>query len=145
MNYNKHMPESKMSLYSYTTSDGMKFFETKQELNEYIKYNNSNGYVTTVDYLGDAYNSIDVIKETYEDGSYRYITVADNEGYLVLNNKIIKEKQQIMWEYVSGCLRDVYSAFRERGISFTDDTYKKIDERNQKILLKYKIKRLNRF
>ena len=120
--------ESKMTLYVITTKNGSLYFNTKEQLDNYLKSKNITiGFRTKVEYMGNILNCIDVIKQTYEDGTYRYISVANEEGYLFYDFEQSKKEKQPIWMYLPGSLQDIYEAFKQNGIKLEDDTYEKIN------------------
>lgn len=121
--------ESKMTLYSITTKNGSLYFRTKEQLDNYMKSQNITiGFITKVEYMGNILNCIDVIKQTYEDGTYRFVSVASEEGYLFYDFEQSKKDKQPVWLFLPGSLRDIYDAFKANGIILEDDTYEKIDQ-----------------
>lgn len=121
--------QSKMTLYMITTKNGSIYSRNKDSLDDYLKSRNITiGFKTKVEYMGNILNCIDVIKQTYEDGTYRYVSVANEEGYLFYDFEQSKKEEKPIWMYIPGSLREIYDAFKLNGIKLEDDTYKKIDE-----------------
>ena len=121
--------QSKMTLYMITTKNGSIYSRNKDSLDDYLKSRNITiGFKTKVEYMGNILNCIDVIKQTYEDGTYRYVSVANEEGYLSYDFEQSKKEEKPIWMYIPGSLRELYDAFKLNGIKLEDDTYKKIDE-----------------
>lgn len=127
--------ESMMTLYSITTKNGSLYFNNKEQLDDFMKSRNITiGFKTKVEYMGNILNCIDVIKQTYEDGTYRFVSVANEEGYLFYDFEQSKKENKPIWLYLPGSLRDIYDAFKQNGIKLEDDTYQKIDNNyHQKI------------
>ena len=122
--------ESQLKLYVITTKLGTSYFDSLEKMNQFLKINNiSLGFKSTIEYMGNILNCIDVIKQTYSDGSYRYVSVASEDGYMFYNVELSKKEQQPIWGYLPGSLRDMYEAFKEHGIKLEDDTYGKIDNK----------------
>ena len=121
--------ESQLILYGITTTKlGTLYFDNLEEMNQYLKKNNiSLGFKTKIEYMGNILNCIDVIRQTYGDGSYRYVSVVNEDGYMLYNFEQSKKEQQPIWEYLPGSLREMYDAFKKHGIKLEDDTYSKID------------------
>ena len=120
--------ESKMTLYVITTKNGSLYFNTKEQLDNYLKSKNITiGFRTKVEYMGNILNCIDVIKQTYEDGTYRFVSVANEEGYLFYDFEQSKKEKKPIWMYLPGSLQDIYDAFKQNGIKLEDDTYGKIN------------------
>lgn len=122
--------ESQLTLYVLTIKTGSLYFDNLDKLNQYLKKNNITlGFKTKIEYMGNILNCIDVIKQSYSDGSYRYVSVADEDGYMFYNFEQSKKEQQPIWGYLPGSLREMYAEFKKRGIKLEDDTYEKIDYR----------------
>lgn len=125
------MPEFKMRLYGFQDT----FFDTEDELIEYVKNHNSTvDNVCVIDFLGDVAGQSDVIRITSKSGKQILYTVVDEDGYGIYNQERSIYKGEYVWEYNYGSISKMYSAFRDRGIIFEDDVYSKIDKRNQKVL-----------
>lgn len=121
--------KSQMTLYSITTKNGSLYFNSKEQLDNFLKSRNITiGFKTKVEYMGNILNCIDVIKQTYEDGTYRFVSVANEEGYLFYDFDQSKKAEKPIWMYLPGSLRDIYDAFKQNGIKLEDDTYEKIDK-----------------
>lgn len=125
--------ESQMTLYSVDTSNGSVYFETKEQLENYTKNNQILGK-TKIEFMGNILNSIDVIRQTFEDGTCRYISVANEDGYMYYDYEQSKEEHIPVWGYLQGSLRDIYEVFKIHGIKLEDDTYQRIDNQyHQKV------------
>ena len=130
--------ESQMTLYCFTTGYESIYFRSQDNMAQYLKNNNiSLGFKTKIEYMGNILNSIDVIRQTYEDETYRYITVANEDGYLFYNFEQSKKENKPIWEYLPGSLRELYDAFKKYGIKLQDDTYQRIDNEYHKKAKQY--------
>ena len=124
--YDKY--ESQMTLYGITTGSGSIYFKSSEQLANYLKVKNKTmGMKTKVEYMGNILNCIDVIKQTYEDGTYRFVSVANEDGYLFYDFEQSKKEEQPVWLFLPGSLREIYDAFKQNGIKLEDDTYQRID------------------
>ena len=129
------IPEPQMRLYGFSGAFNSAYFDTKEELIEWIKNHNTDfGVVCIIDYLGKVAGRSDVIRETYKSGKSHLYAACDEDGYGIYNFERSTYRGEFVWEYNHGSLREMYSAFRDRGISFENDIYAEIDKRNQKIL-----------
>lgn len=137
---------SKPSMRLYVTSGltSSKFFDSKEELKEYIS-NNASGmtWISIIEHYEYLAGRSDVIVK-YENGQRPILKVVlDELTYAVYNPKRSIEEKNFIWEYVDGTLEEEYSAFRERGIIFKDDIYLKVDrdvEVLRKLWQKYQTK-----
>ena len=135
--------ESKMTLYSMSTGHGSLYFDSKEQMEKYLKNNNITFcYKIKIDFMGNILNNIDVIKQTYDDNTYRYISVADEEGYLFYKFEQSEKEKKPIWGYLPGNLREIYEAFKSRGIKLEDDTYQRIDNNYRKETKKHIKRRL---
>jgi len=122
------IPETQMRLYAFLGFTRT-FFDTEEELIEFIKTNNSHfGNVCVMDFLGKVADCDDVIRLTYQSGKEVLYTAVNEDGYVKYNPERSFYKGEFVWEYNYGQIRDMYSAFRDRGIVFENDIYAKIDE-----------------
>lgn len=100
------MPESKMRLYAYIGAFNCEFFDSVEDLQRYVSVVGlKDGQICTLDYLGNIGEIPNVIKLTDVNGNY-----------------ILLEKEQ--------GLRQIYSAFRERGAFENKDENLKTTEDN---------------
>ena len=140
------IPEPQMRLYGFSGAFNSEYFDTEKELIEWIKNHNTNfGDICVIDYLGKVAGRSDVIRKTYKSGKSKLYTACDEDGYGIYNFERSTYCGEFVWEYNHGNIREMYSAFRNRGISFEDDIYDEIDKRNQKILELYREKSLFNF
>ena len=131
----KEIPEPQMRLYGFSGAFKSAFFDTEEELIEYVKNHNTDfGNICIIEFLGNVAGQSDVIGEIYRSGRKVLYTAVDEDGYGIYNRERSRYRGEFVWEYNHGNIREMYSAFRDRGIIFEDDVYAKIDERNQKIL-----------
>lgn len=128
------IPEPKMRLYGFYGTFKSSFFDTEEELIEYIKTNNTQfGSICVMEYLGHVAGRSDVIRLTYKSGKQVLYTSVNEDGYGIYNEERSIYRGEFVWEYNHGSIREMYSAFRDRGIVFEDDTYAKIDEYYKKL------------
>lgn len=124
-----------MRLYGFSGAFKSAFFDTEEELTEYVENNDTSfGCICAIEYLGNVAGRSDVIRETSKNGITVLYTAVDEDGYGIYNSERSTYRGEFTWEYNHGDLREMYSAFRDRGIVFENDIYAKIDERNQHIL-----------
>ena len=97
-------------------------------------HNTDFGDVCVIDYLGNVAGRSDVIRKTYKSGKSKLYAACDEDGYAIYNFERSTYRGEFVWEYNHGSIREMYSAFRDRGISFENDIYDEIDKRHQKIL-----------
>lgn len=129
------IPEPQMRLYGFWGAFKSAFFDTEQELIEYVKTHNTQfGSICIMEYLGNVAGRSDVIRLTYKSGKSVLYTSVNEDGYGIYNNERSIYRGEFVWEYNHGSIRKMYSAFRDRGIVFEDDTYAKIDEYYRKIM-----------
>lgn len=130
------IPEPKMRLYGFSGAFNSAFFDSKEELKEWLKTNKTNnfGNVCVLDYLGRVAGRSDVIRITMKGEDPKLYTAVDEDGYGTYNAERSTYRGEFFWEYDYGDLSDEYAAFRDRGIVFENDIYKKIEERNKRIL-----------
>ena len=129
------IPESQMRLYGFSGAFNSAYFDTEEELIGWVKTHNTEfGDICIIDYLGNVAGCSDVIRETYKSGKSKLYVACDEDGYGTYNFERSIYRGEFIWEYNHGSLREMYSAFRDRGISFKNDIYGEIDKRNQKIL-----------
>ena len=113
------MPQSQMRLYGFSGFIKSAFFDTEEELIEWIKNNNTSiGDVCIIDYLGNVAGRDDVIRLTYKNGKSDLCVACDEDGYGIYNNDRSIYKGVFVWEYNHGSISEMYSAFRDRGITF---------------------------
>lgn len=129
------IPTPQMRLYGFSGAFKSAFFDTEEELKEYIKNNDpSFGSTCIIEFLGNVAGRSDVIRTTTKDGRTTLYTAVDEDGYGIYNPERSTYMGKFTWEYNHGDLEEMYSAFRDSGIIFENDIYAKIDERNQHIL-----------
>ena len=129
------IPEPQMRLYGFSGAFNSAYFDTEEELIEWVKNHNIQfGDICVIDYLGNVAGRSDVIRKTYKSGKSILYAACDEDGYGIYNLERSAYRGEFVWEYNHGSLREMYSAFRDRGISFENDIYDEIDKRNQKIL-----------
>lgn len=123
------IPESKMRLYCYSCILKTDFFNTMEELDNYVNSGHIHrGEKVLIDYLGYVVDKNDVIRVTYSDNSVRYFSVVDELGLEIYNEEKSNVLGKNIWEYEFGDLKDIYKAFNDRGIKFEKDVYKIQDD-----------------
>ena len=129
------IPEPQMRLYGFSGAFNSAYFDTEKELIEWVKNHDTDfGDVCVIDYLGKVAGRSDVIRKTYKSGKSNLYVACDEDGYGIYNFERSTYRGEFVWEYNHGSLREIYSAFRDRGISFENDIYDEIDKRHQKVL-----------
>ena len=124
-----------MRLYGFSGVFKSAFFDTEAELIEYFKSHNTQfGSICVMDYLDNVAGCSDVIRLTYKSGKQVLYTSVDEDGYGKYNHERSIYSGEFVWEYNHGSIREMYSAFRDRGIVFEEDTYAKIDGYYKKIM-----------
>ncbi len=135
----KEMPKSQMKLYGFSGAFNSVFFDSEEELIEWIKTHSTDfGNICVMDYLGTVAGRRDVIRLTYKNGKSVLYTACDEDGYAIYNEKRSIYKGEFVWEYNYGSISDEYAAFRDRGIVFENDVYGKIAERNKELMAMFK-------
>lgn len=128
------LPEAQKRLYGFSGLYKSAYFDTEDELIEYIKTNNTQfGSICVIEYLGNVAGKSDVIRKIYRDNKSVLYAVVDEDGYVIYNNERSIYRGEFVWEYNHGKIESEYSAFRDRGIVFENDIYVKIEQRNKKI------------
>ena len=130
----KEIPKPQMRLYGFSGVFNSSYFDTEEELIEYVKNHNIGfGSICVMDYLGKVAGRNDVIRLTYKSGKQVLYTAVDEDGYGIYNHERSYYKGEFVWEYNYGSISEMYSAFRNRGIVFEDDKYAKIAESNKRL------------
>ena len=120
----KEIPNPKMRLYGIYDN----YFETKKELKKFCKNKNfSMNDIFILDYFKSFAGRSDVIRKTYKNQSTFY-TAVDEDGYGKYNYERSVYKGKFVWEYEYGQIREMYDAFKEKGIKLENDVYGQIDE-----------------
>ena len=134
----KEFPIAEMKLYTVCGVFQGDYLDTEEEFLEYLKNNKTNSNdIGTVEYLRNCAGRSDVIKFTsYDTGDVRLFASFYGDSYGVYNFDRSTYRGEFVWEYNHGSLREIYKAFRDRGVVFENDLYAQIDERN-KMLYKY--------
>lgn len=128
------IPKPQMKLYGFSGAFSCAFFETEEELIEYVKTSDTAfGNICVIEYLGKVANRSDVIRVSYKDRTPKLYTSIDEDGYAIYNDNRSIEKGEYVWEYMHGNISEMYSAFRDRGIVFEEDTYAEIESKNRKM------------
>lgn len=113
------------------------FFEylnTKEELDTFIT-NPKNKIIELykLEYIKNFALKQDVIKKTNFDGKEKYLTAIDRYGYAIYNPERSKKSNKFIWEYQYGSLKDIYEEFRNRGITFENNVYLKLEEEDKEL------------
>lgn len=131
----KEIPEPQMRLFGFSGAFKSAFFDTEEELLEYVQKNDTSfGDVCIIEYLGNVAGCSDVIRKVKRNGKKVLYTAVDEDGYGIYNYERSVYRNEFIWEYSHGSISEMYSAFRDRGITFEDDIYAKITERKQQLL-----------
>ncbi len=121
-----------MRLYYVWTKNNNLVYLSAEELN---KEGKNVKVLYTVDYLGEVAGRHDVIKKTYPTGKYELLTAIDMDRYAIYSQYRSLAEDKSIWNYNYGNLREVHNEFRKRGIEFSKDLYKQIDEMNKRLIL----------
>lgn len=128
------IPEPQMRLYGFSGFFNSEFFNTEEELMEYVKTADTEfGNLCVIEYLGNVAGCSDVIRVSYKDRTPKLYTSVDEDGYGIYNDNRSIEKGEYVWEYNHGNISEMYSAFRVRGIVFEEDNYAEIESKNRKM------------
>lgn len=129
------IPAPQMRLYGFSGAFKSAYFDTEAELEEYVKtHDTSFGSICVIEYLGNVAGRSDVIRTTSKNRKPMLLTVCDRDGYGIYNEERSIYCGEFVWEYNNGDIKDMYSAFRDRGIVFEDDIYGKLEEEDRKLL-----------
>lgn len=102
------------------------YFKSEEELLTWAKNSrDSYGNICEYEYIGDYKGKNDVLKMKRKTGEVTYYCPFDSEGYYVYNPYKSRELGKDIWEYKSGSLEDIYEAFRQMNVTFTNDIYGK--------------------
>lgn len=116
-------PESKLRIYAIINAFQNICFDKEEKMLKYMKYKkNYGGEKVIIDYLGNMFGRVDVIKVTYSDDSVKYFSLENDLGYVVYN------QNKMVWEYEYGELKDIYNEIKSLGIKLENDVYGRIDE-----------------
>ena len=129
------IPAPQMVLYGFSGPFKSAYFDTKEELKEYIKtHDTSFSGTCVIEYLGNVAGRSDVIRTISKNRKPMLLTVCDRDGYGIYNEERSIYRGEFVWEYNNGDIKDMYSAFRDRGIVFEDDIYGEFAEQDKKLL-----------
>lgn len=129
----KFTPKADMVLCGFSGVFTSAYFDTFKELELYIKDNDTSyGSICTIEYFRSLFGQSDVIKQSFDNGCNVFLSVSDVHGYLTYNYKESIKRDEDVWEYCNGSIRDIYSAFRDRGVVFEHDVY--ADTENKKFI-----------
>lgn len=114
-------------------------FDSEEKLLQYIEGNQSKlensicVSISILDFVGDFVGRQDVIRVVSSTGEFYFCTTVDDEHYAVYNKKRGQEGQPI-WELEFGSMKDIYTAFRNKGIIFQNDVFAKSDSLYEQIM-----------
>ena len=129
------IPTPQMVLYGFSGAFKSVYFDTEVELEEYVRTNDTSfGNICVIEYLGNVAGRSDVIRKTSRNRKPLLFTACDRDGYGIYNEERSIYCGKFIWEYNNGDIKDMYSAFRDRGIVFEDDIYGKLAEQDRKLL-----------
>lgn len=95
------------------------FFDTKNELMEYIKDNGlESSNACFIDYIGSVAGHDDVIKVQNFNGNVKLYTVINEDGFATYNPDRSLRANNYVWEFDFGNITQVYEAFKNRGVEF---------------------------
>lgn len=115
------IPKTQMELYGYGNEEINILFDTEKELIEYIKNNDiSTGEIYIVEFIGKIGKQSDVIKQINHKEDFVLLTHTDTDGYSIYKGTF---QGEYIWDYTTGSLKDIYEAFRQRGIILENDIY----------------------
>lgn len=124
-------PKPEMRLYQINST----YFESREDLEDYCqRIGISCDAVSIFDYIRTIADRKDVIQVTDPSGKSTLYCAIDDDGYGVYNPERSTYRGKFTWEYNYGCIRDLYVPFREKGVTFENDVYGKIEERKQTFL-----------
>lgn len=119
-----------MSIYSI---DGQ-FFDTLLEISTYcFSSDRSTDDAIKLDYMKEFDGKTDVIRTTKADGTINLYSALDEDGYYSYETSVKNGIPCFAWKYEFGSLKEVYDAFRDRGIVFENDVYAKISKKYKRI------------
>ena len=134
----KEAPIPKMAIYAFSIGKKSKYFDIEDDLIEYVVKNNIDyDKIYMVEYLGDVAGRSDVIKINSKNSEI-ICSPIDEDGYAIYNAKRSIYKGRFIWEYKDGSLKEIYDAFRDRGIVFKNDIYKRWECRNRQLMKMFK-------
>ena len=125
----KDIPKSLIRLYGFTGVYQNIYFNTEEELNEYIN-NHSTVYgdVCILDYLGNVAGFNNVIRKTYDDGYFVLYSQVEENKYAIYNYEKSAILGKYIWNYVDGNLNEEYNALMKySGNSLSKILKKKIN------------------
>ena len=98
------LPEATLTLYCVSNGLETKYFDTKQEREDWIKINRPDiCYRYTSEYLGEVADRSTVLNQRDENGNSRLIAITDKYEYDVYNYEKSKKLGKYIWEhYVDG-------------------------------------------
>lgn len=122
--YSRMSETDQMILYGFSGAFESVYFDTELELEAYAKtHDTSFGGKCVIEYLGNVAGRSDVIRITFKNCKPMLLTACDGEGYGIYNEERSIDCGEFVWEFTNGDIKDMYSAFRDRGIVFEDDIY----------------------
>ena len=131
------MPTPKMRLFCVDTGDKLLHFNTKQELNNFIRKNSlAKKKICILEYFDYFAGRFDVIKCTYSVLKQEYYTAVDDSGYGIYDMDRSYKRGEHFWKFESGNIKKLYEVFRKNGIIFHDDVYSRLEHFKVKMLEK---------
>lgn len=110
-------------------------FSTESEALLYCQSHDINpDNISTLSYIRNFAGRNDVIKETMKNNTTIFYTVVDEDGYGIYNHQRSLAQKTFIWEFNYGSIEDLYSPFRDRGITFENDVYRKVSDRNKQLI-----------
>lgn len=129
------IPTSQMVLYKFYggfKSESVYYFDTEEELKEHVKNNDGKfADICVLEFIGNFAGRSDVIRQTSKNRKPMLLSACDRDGYAIYNEERSTYCGEFVWEYNHGDIKDMYSAFRDRGIVFENDIYRKIEEEDR--------------
>lgn len=126
----EEMPIPEMTLY-YIDDNA---FDSIEGLLSYCRKNMLDTTdLNVIEYYREFAGRKDVIRKSNSVYTSFY-TAVDEHGYGTYNRNRSFYKGEFVWEYNYGSIKDLYKYFRDKGVEFEDDVYKKISEREQYII-----------
>lgn len=134
------IPESQMTLYSFYGAFENEFFETEEEVLNYLRYNgHPHTSICIIEYLGNFAGHTDVIKRSFKNDNQiiesKLLSIHSDDCYSEYDQQSSMRLGKHIWKHSYGTLRIIYSAFRNREIVLENDIYAKIDEKNNQYTL----------
>lgn len=115
-----NLPESKIRLYCAVVNYNRVFFDSEEELAEFIKSSEIRiDDIYIIDYLDEVYNRDRVFKVTYKNGHEMLYSKVDEygfDGFAIYDPHKSFSSSKYIWNFHYGNLDDVYMALIDRGL-----------------------------